>query len=185
MNISLFVRFFTVGILSLAMLGCASLPVNLTSDNPNIVTDYQTWQASPQAPNELRLGGVIAAVTNLPQQTRIEVVNLPINGSGKPDINQEPNGRFVAYVEGFADPVTLSKGRLVTLLGAADGSEQGKVGQFDYTFPVMQATGYHLWRIEERVIVDDIGSYLYPCRSIHCRDIHYNTRQGRVIQEVR
>ncbi|EGU33281.1 putative outer membrane lipoprotein Slp [Vibrio ichthyoenteri ATCC 700023] len=185
MMISPLVRLVTVGLFSIAMLGCASLPENLKTANPDVVTDYQTWQSAPQSNYQLRLGGVIAAVTNLPQQTRIEVVNLPINASGKPDINQEPNGRFVAYVEGFADPVTLSKGRLVTLLGAADGSEKGKVGQFDYDFPVMQATGYHLWRIEERVIVDEVGSYMYPCRSIHCRDIHYNTRQGRVIQEVR
>ncbi|KII79699.1 Slp family lipoprotein [Vibrio renipiscarius] len=185
MNMTRLLRFVIVGCASLILLGCSSLPDTLKTDNPNLVTDYQVWQSAPQAEYALRLGGVIAAVTNFPQQTRIEVVNLPINASGKPDINQEPNGRFVAYIKGFADPVALSEGRLVTFLGAANGSEKGQVGQFDYDFPVMDASQYHLWRIEERVIVNDVGSYMYPCRDVHCRNIHSSTRQGRVIQEVR
>lgn len=83
------------------------------------------------------------------------MVNLPIENNGKPDINVEPEGRFVAYIDGFVDPVTYSKGRLVSILGTSDGYELGKVGDYEYRFPVMKASGYHLWQIKEKVIVHD------------------------------
>ncbi|KJY85264.1 starvation-inducible protein [Vibrio galatheae] len=164
---------------------CSSLPENLTTDNPNLVTDYQVWQSLDDQKVQVRLGGLIADVKNLATQTRIEVVNLPISSSGKPDINQEPNGRFVAYVDGFADPMTLSSGRLVSLLGDSQGREQAKVGDYVYDFPVIKATGFHLWRIEERVIIHDFGSYMQPCLGMFCNDIRYGTKQGKVIQEVK
>jgi outer membrane lipoprotein len=170
---------------ALLLSACSTLPENLKSENPQLVTDYTLWQAEQESQPQVRLGGVIAKVTNLEQTTRVEVVNLPISSSGKPDINQEPQGRFVGYVEGFADPVTLSEGRLVTLLGQTSSNEQGKVGDYEYLFPVMQVEGFHLWRIEEKVIVQDVDSYLYPCRSLYCRDIRHGTRKGKVIQEVK
>jgi len=175
--------FALAGVLLLS--ACSSLPDNLKTDNPEVVTDYQVWQSSRGQNVEVRLGGLIADVKNLKDQTRIEVVNLPIGSSGKPDINQEPEGRFVAYVDGFADPMTLSTGRLISLLGQSQGREQGKVGEYSYDFPVMKASGFHLWRIEERIIVHDFDSYLYPCRGLYCSDVRYGTRQGKVIQEVK
>lgn len=164
---------------------CSSLPESLKSDNPDIVTRYSEWQENPEQLNQLRLGGVIAKVTNLETKTRIEVVNLPINASGKPDISQEPNGRFVGYINGFVDPVTLQDGRLITVLGQSNGTEESKVGEYSYTFPVMDISHFHLWRVEERVVMYDWDSYYYPCYSIHCRDIRSMSREGRVIQEVK
>lgn len=171
--------------LALLLSACGSLPDNLKTDNVNVVTDYDQWRQSTLAGSEVRLGGVIAKVTNLEQSTRVEVVNLPISAIGKPDIDKEPQGRFVAYIQGFADPVTLAEGRLITLLGNSQATEQGQVGEFSYEFPVMNVTGYHLWRIEEKIIVHDIDSGLYSCRSLYCRDLQFGTRQGKVIQEVK
>lgn len=180
-----FVQMFSVLCAAILLSACSSLPDNLKTENPNLVTDYQTWQAMPEQPAQLRLGGIIAQVTNLAQQTRIEVVNLPIGSSAKPDIKQEAQGRFVVYVDGFADPVTLAEGRLISVLGESQGREQAKVGEYDYDFPVMKASGYHLWRIEESVIMYDFDSYLYPCHGLYCRDSRYGPKQGKVIQEVR
>ena len=171
--------------LCLVLSACSTLPEVLKSDNPQLLTEYDTWKYANTSQPSVRLGGVIAKVTNLENKTRIEVVNLPISNSGKPDINQEPDGRFVGYIQGFADPVTLSEGRLITMLGEGGKPEVGKVGEFDYSFPVMQIEGFHLWRIEETVRMNDVDSYLYPCRSLYCRDIRYGTRQGKVIQEVK
>jgi len=169
----------------LALTACSSIPQELASENPNLVTDYSAWQQQRSAQVDVRMGGVIASVNNLDDRTRIEVVNLPINSVGKPDINQEPKGRFVAYIKGFKDPVSFSEGRLITLLGQSRGSEAALVGEYEYDFPVMLAEGYRLWRIEERVIINETGSYVYPCHGIYCRDIHSSTRQGRVIQDVK
>ncbi|GAD81310.1 Slp family lipoprotein [Vibrio ezurae] len=180
-------RFLSVLILGAIMAGCSSLPEALVSKNDAVVTDYDTWLNDEQGDTaELRLGGVIAKVTNLESKTRLELVNLPINSGGKPDINVEPQGRFVAYIDGFVDPTTFSEGRLVTVLGKADGIEEGKVGEFNYRFPVMKASGYHLWQIREKVIVYDQPINGFPCRSLHCRQARYGygPTTGQVIQSV-
>ncbi len=180
------IRLFTLSCFALVLLsGCSSIPANLDSQAPNLISDYRQWNQTTELQTPIRLGGVIAKVDNLADRTRIEVVNLPISSKGKPDIDQEPDGRFVAYVDGFADPVKLSEGRLITVLGRAKGVEEGKVGEFDYRFMVMDQGSYHLWRIEERVVVNNIDSYLYPCRSLHCRSISYGSQQGTVVQQVK
>ncbi|GAA5646634.1 MULTISPECIES: Slp family lipoprotein [Vibrio] len=171
----------------LLLAGCASLPETLKSDSPRLISDYQAWSVQTTADGTpIRLGGVIAAVTNLDNKTRIEVVNLPISESGKPDIDKEPHGRFVGYIDGFIDPVTFAKGRMVTLLGTSQGTEQEKVGDYDYRFPVMQISGYHLWRVEERVVTYD-DPFFYPCIGIYCRHLYYDygPREGKVIKTVK
>jgi len=171
---------------ALLLSACSSLPESLKTDNTNLVTDYSQWQSNTAASNgEVRLGGVIAKVTNLENQTRVEVVNLPINSTGRPDIDMEPKGRFVGYISGFADPVTLSEGRLITLLGQSAGREENQVGDYSYDFPVMKVKGFHLWRIEETVVTNDFDSHFYPCRTLYCQDLRFGTRRAKVIQEVR
>ncbi len=165
---------------------CASLPPELASSDTAVITDYSTWtETKPSADSEVRLGGVIAGISNQANSTRLEIVNLPIDKAGRPDISQEPQGRFVAYVKGFLDPVTYAPGRLVTLVGKTAASEQGKVGDYAYTFPTMKASGYHLWKVEQRVIMDDVGPYFYPCRGFYCRHFEKDSNEGRVIQTVK
>ena len=165
---------------------CSSLPENLKASGENVFTDYSSWvNSSAAVGSEVRLGGVIANVTNLTNQTRIEVVNLPISSSGKPDISQEPQGRFVGYIDGFVDPVTYANGRVITVIGVGSPAEQKKVGEYQYTFPVMAVKGAHLWRIEERVIVNEVGSYLSLCNGLYCRQRAPSSREGRVVQQVK
>ncbi len=165
---------------------CSSLPGELNANSESVVTDYRTWVSSSSPQQEVRLGGVIAKVTNLKDKTRIEVVNVPIDSVGRPSMKVEPEGRFVGYVDEFLDPITYAEGRLITLLGDTAEPETGTVGEFEHNYPVMNVKGYHLWRVEERIILQDTGPHLYPCRSFYCRkdrDDFY--REGRVIQEVK
>ncbi|UPQ89245.1 Slp family lipoprotein [Vibrio sinaloensis] len=171
--------------LSVSLFGCSTLPEPLASEDPNLISDYQTWQVNSDTASQIRLGGVIANVSNLEDKTRVEVVNLPISSSGKPDIRQEPSGRFVVYIDGFADPVTLAEGRLISVLGYSQAKEKGSVGDFEYEFPVLNALGWHLWRIEERVIVHEVNRYLEPCFGLYCRDSDFGGGTGIVVKEVR
>lgn len=167
---------------------CTSLPTELNaSSEETVISDYKTWVESGTAQgSEVRLGGVIANITNLKDKTRIEVVNVPIDSVGRPSVKVEPQGRFVGYVNEFLDPVTFAEGRLVTLLGTTAEPETGKVGDFEHQYPVMTVKGYHLWRVEERIIMQDSGPYLYHhCLSYFCRDRDGMYREGRVIQEVK
>ncbi|MFC1234868.1 Slp family lipoprotein [Vibrio sp. DW001] len=179
-------RTISILICSALISACSSLPDSLSTTNENVLTDYQQWVDAPvDQENEVRLGGIIANVTNLENQTRIEVVNMPINSVGKPSLHSEPTGRYVGYYNGYLESMSFAKGRLVTLLGVSDGEEQGKVDDFDMTFKVMNIKGFHLWRIEETVIVNDIESHFSPCYGLYCRGSRGLPSKGKVIQEVK
>ena len=172
----------------LFLAGCSSLPKELASSQATTLIEYDAFVNTAQNDNnaEVRLGGVIARIDNLKSTTRIEIVNLPISSAGKPDLSQEPNGRFVVYLNGFIDPVTYSVGRLVTVLGQSAGIEESNVGEFLYPFPVIKASALHLWQIQEYVISNDINMSYMPCtgsRCLHQRSIE--SRRGKVVQEVK
>lgn len=172
----------------LFLAGCSSLPKELVSSQATTLIEYDAFVNAAQNDDnaEVRLGGVIARIDNLKDTTRIEIVNLPISSAGKPDLSQEPNGRFVVYLNGFIDPVTYSVGRLVTVLGQSAGIEESNVGEFLYPFPVIKASALHLWQIQEYVISNDINMSYMPCtgtRCLHQRSIE--SRRGKVVQEVK
>ncbi|ACH67108.1 Slp family lipoprotein [Aliivibrio fischeri] len=173
----------------LLLVGCSSLPQELKSTQATTLVEYNAFSDAANAGEkaEVRLGGVIARLDNLSDQTRIEIVNLPISSVGKPDISEEPNGRFVVYVNGFIDPVTYAKGRLITVIGQADGIEQANVGEFVYPFPVIQASAIHLWQIQEYVVTNDLDMSYMPCAGARCfhQRSHLETRRGKVVQEVK
>ena len=178
-------RFLLIFLPIVLLTACASLPPELAANDTAVVTDYSTWtETKPSAGSEVRLGGVIAGISNQANSTRLEIVNLPIDKAGRPDISQEPHGRFIAYVKGFIDPVTYAPDRLITLIGKTAANEQGKVGDYAYSFPVMKVTGYHLWKVEQRVIMD-VGPFFYPCRGYYCRHFDRESNEGRVIQTVK
>lgn len=175
--------FFLVAFSSMVM-GCSSLPEELNANSEQVVTDYQEWVNTVPDAGDVRLGGVIAKVTNLQDKTRVEVVNLPISSSGKPDIDAEPKGRFVGYIDGYVEPLSFAEGRLVTLVGTSSGTEDGTVGDYPYTFPVMNVYNQRLWQITERVVINDFAPTYYSCRSLHCRSFQTMPKSGRVIQDV-
>jgi outer membrane lipoprotein len=110
---------------------------------------------------------------------------MPINSAGKPSLDVEPSGRFVGYYNGYLESLSFAPGRLVTLLGVDAGDEQGKVDDFDMSFKVMEIKGFHLWRIEETIVINEIESHLSPCYGLYCRGSRGIPSRGRVIQEVK
>lgn len=182
-----FGRFFLVLFATVGLSACSSLPEELNASTELVVTDYKAFAESQgQVSEDVRLGGIIAKVDNFKDKTRLEIVNLPISESGKPDIDEEPTGRFVAYFDGYLEPVAFSEGRLVTVVGKGAGEEEGKIGEHGYIFPVIKGEGYRLWKIEERVRMYDSPTYFYPCYSINCRMWRNDFPQdGKVIKQVK
>lgn len=145
-----FGRLFLVLVAAFGLSACSSLPEELNASTEQVVTDYKAFAESQgEVTNDVRLGGIIAKVDNFKDKTRLEIVNLPINTSGKPDIDQEPTGRFAVYFDGYLEPVAFSQGRLVTIVGKGAGEEEGKIGEHEYVFPLVKGQGYRLWKIEE------------------------------------
>jgi outer membrane lipoprotein len=162
---------------------CASMPEALVGSE-TVSEDFAQWQQNPDQAQQLRLSGVIARIDNLETQTRIEVVNLPIQSAGKPSLSVEADGRYVIYFDGYLEPLTYAQGRLLSVLGEANGTEKGMVGEYAYEFPILHASGLHLWTIKEKVIIHEFPSSNFPCRTLYCRDFDSGTKSGHIVQQV-
>jgi outer membrane lipoprotein len=73
----------------------------------------------------------------------------PLDSSQRPKANDSGNGRFVAVLPGYAEPLDYPAGALMTVSGKLNGSRAGKVGQADYVFPLVGAAQSHVWTAEE------------------------------------
>jgi outer membrane lipoprotein len=180
-----FVRWLGVCIVWVSLAACSSLPAELSVDNESTVITHYQGLVQSHSGQTVRLGGVIASVTNYPHRTRLVLVNIPIGKDGKPLLKYEPKGRYLVDVEGFLDPMTFSKGRLITVLGTAQPAEKNRVGDYQLRIPVIQASAYHLWRLEERVILDEPMHFFMRCRHFMCSDDMFDAKSGRVIREVK
>lgn len=144
-------RVAAVGLTVLLLAGCASrYPEPIRTETTDLVELRQALRnADEHRGQEARWGGVIAEVENTQQQTRIEVVAMQLNNFGRPQMNDRSPGRFVVYLDEFVDPEIYKQGRLLTALGTFSGLEDGNIGEFEYRYPVLQASGVELWRPQE------------------------------------
>ena len=56
-------------------------------------------------------------------------------------IDEQPNGRFITYLDGFVEPESL-KDQFITIGGTLLKTEQGKVDQANYIYPVIKTNHY-------------------------------------------
>jgi outer membrane lipoprotein len=177
-------------VLSLLLLsGCSSLPSDLKTSQEaegikdvQVMSNYQQWVGEPNTSTPVRLSGVIAKVSNLSDRTRLELVNLPITSSGKPDISKEASGRFVVYIDHFVEPMIYAPGRLLSVVGKSIGNETIEVGGTQLDVPAMLATGQHLWKVTQRLLEPFPRSHLFGCDSFECDD--YFPSSSRIINQV-
>ncbi len=103
--------------MALLLSACASLPPELGNpDDKSVVTQYSAWlERDPATQSPVRMGGIVANISNQKDRTRVELVNLPIDSAGRPNIHQEPQGRFVAYSRFMVQPHHLNKAKWVTM----------------------------------------------------------------------
>lgn len=141
--------FLITGILFTALLtGCATTPDFDTTQVDQSLTP-QSVIAEPEASSgKIALwGGVILSTKNLETSTQIEVLAYPLNASHKPMQDSKPLGRFIIQHKGYLEPATYEQGRLISVLGSVSDSKKGKVGESEYTYPVITARQIHLWTV--------------------------------------
>ena len=164
----------------LGLAGCSSIPdsIQVAKDTPLI--PYEQVMVNPEASHnkDVRWGGVIANVENLPEQTMLELVHYPLRNYGRPVVGDESTGRFRVYVNSFLDPMVYEPGRVMTFIGKVSGSELDAVGEHEYLFPIVSAEGFYLWKDIQRVEITThswpyyhgwYGYYGYPMFPVHQR----------------
>ena len=90
-------------------------------------------------------GGMIIASTNLKDVTQIEILAYPLSSSQKPDLDKAPLGRFLAQQPGYLETRDYAQGRLITVSGELQQRYVGRIGESDYTYPVVRVSQHYLW----------------------------------------
>lgn len=136
--------------LAIALPGCAPAPIYKNVQGVAATTPAQVSQAPEQyAGSAVIWGGRIVQVTNFADHSEIEVLAYPLDSSQRPRTNDSGNGRFVAVLPGYAEPLDYPSGALMTVSGKLAGNRAGKVGEADYVFPLVSAAQSHVWTPDE------------------------------------
>ncbi|WP_038904273.1 MULTISPECIES: Slp family lipoprotein [Dickeya] len=142
-------------LLSLSVLsGCVTVPDEIRGTSATPQMDLIRVMNAPNlyVGQESRFGGRVADIRNEANRTRLEIVTLPLDNAGRPRLDEPSEGRLVAYVNGFLEPVEF-KNQLITVVGPITGSEQGKIGERPYTFVVVKVEGYKRWRVVQQMVL--------------------------------
>lgn len=129
--------------------GCATGD-NLESTGPRIT--YAQVKAAPETytGQTMTLGGKVLSAKRLKEETRIEILQLPLASSLKPTMDLSTSqGRFVATKKEFLDPATIPPGTFVTITGGVAGSVVLPLDETEYTYPVVEIKTLRVWSKEE------------------------------------
>ena len=121
---------------------CVTVPAPLQGQFAP-VTPHEALANGTQEP--VRWGGEIISVDPKAGHTCFEILGRELDSTARPVSHDPSQGRFLACRDGFYDPEEFKQGRYVTIVGRVDGSEQGKIGEFDYTYPRVAANAVYLW----------------------------------------
>jgi outer membrane lipoprotein len=94
-------------------------------------------------------GGRIVQVKVFSDHSEIELLAYPLDSSQRPKANDSGNGRFIAVMPGYVEPLDYPSGALMTVDGKLNGSRAGKVGEADYVFPLVTVAQSHVWTADE------------------------------------
>lgn len=129
--------------------GCASVPAPLEGDYSEAFYPDQANDQSVGA--RVRWGGTVVETRPEANRTCIEILAQQLDSSARPEGSDEDFGRFLACRDEFIDPEIFVNGREVTVAGRLARFRDGKVGEFNYVYPVVDADSVYLWpeRIEQ------------------------------------
>lgn len=131
--------------------GCASKPVFDTSDVDRSITPTGVVSDIELSIDRRVLwGGTILQTKNLKDFTQIEILSYPLDTSYRPETQKRPEGRFIVRYSGYLEPENYAQGRMLTVLGQLASKIDGKVGDSEYTYPLVQAQQLQLWSTHER-----------------------------------
>jgi outer membrane lipoprotein len=131
-----------VSLLALLLSGCATVPEPLTGEYPALTPDQSGDQHVGQ---QVRWGGTIVDTRPGAEETCIEILGRPLDDSARPMSGDADRGRYLACRDGFEDPAIFESGRDITTIGTLTGFVEGRIGEFRYVYPRVDARTLFLW----------------------------------------
>jgi len=90
-------------------------------------------------------GGTLIGSRNLEDSTELEVLAFPLDGCGRPRTNDDPLGRFIIRRPGYLETADLRPGRDITASGRIIATSEGRIGDAEYRFPVVEDANPRIW----------------------------------------
>lgn len=122
---------------------CATVPDPLDGEFSDVTPDQA--RSADMAGHAVRWGGEIVEVRPLADKSCLEILSRELGRSARPTGGDTGMGRFIACKPGFIDPAEFTQGREVTITGRLTGVDSGKIGEFEYRFPRVDAESVYLW----------------------------------------
>lgn len=171
--------------------GCASVPDPLEGEYSESFFPEQAGERSVGA--NVRWGGTVVETRPQADRTCIEILAQELDPSARPLSSDQGYGRFIACRNEFIDPEIFVNGREVTVAGELTRFSEGKIGEFAYLYPEVDANAVYLWpeRDEQYLYARDFYNYGFPYYGrpfyygrFHSR-FHYPYRRGSYIHRSR
>jgi len=145
----------TLSLLTLLISACATTPeFNLQNVDRNISPAQSVTQFAQYHGKKMLWGGTILNSTNTKQGTQFEILAYPLDGDMRPQSSAPTLGRFLANVPLYLETADYAPGRLITMIGELTTTQKGKIGEAEYTYPVLQIDQHYLWPREDERPVD-------------------------------
>ena len=132
--------------LPLVSMGCTYVISESMRQQAQPLVSFTELRTNPEAfkGHTMILGGEILQTNNLQKGTRLEILQRPLSGSETPRLTDTTGGRFMAFCNEYLDPAVYAPQRRITVAGRVLGSYVGKVGEVDYSYPLISCEETHL-----------------------------------------
>lgn len=135
---------------ALLLTGCVSSQLVPPEMESGITRDlsFESLKAEPEKSKGrmLVLGGKVLSAKRLKEGTRIEVLQLPLDGSDIPRLNLiASKGRFLALQTDFLDPATIPAGTLISMIAEVVGVKTMPLDEVDYQYPLLKVSTLKIW----------------------------------------
>ncbi|QBQ54015.1 Slp family lipoprotein [Nitrosococcus wardiae] len=143
-------RLFFLVIAALGLSSCATAPKLETAGAAQdlapaeVAAHFDAYQGQ-----RVVWGGLIVNHKNLEERTMLEVLAYPLSANLEPKTQAQPLGRFILQSDSFLEPIDYSPGREMTVVGSLTHTTTGRIGEMEYTYPVLRPEQIHLWPREQ------------------------------------
>jgi outer membrane lipoprotein len=151
----------------LSLPGCVTYPIakNLQKQAQPLTLSQVVANPGAHQGAVVIWGGRIIKTVNDVKSSAIYILQLPLDRSGKPIVEANTSGRFIASSKEFLDPEVYKNGQLATVAGTVIGLESQPIQKAKYTYPVVNIKQIHLWPAEPSrnyYYYYPAGGYYYP-----------------------
>ncbi len=139
-------------ILLLVAYGCApKIPKNVLANVDKSIT-FTMLISNPSeytGKTVITGGEIISAINQSNGDTKIGILEFPLDSDYRPLKGDRSNGRFIVLHKRYLETKIFGPGRLVTIVGTVGETIKGTIGSMPYTFPVINSTYIKLWPIKQ------------------------------------